>query len=124
MINNLSLMLADANIGAGVAQTTNGQYSFLCASIAAVITLTILFNYHRIRKHGRITVAAVILMLFHPIWTVSAIGGDLGYAQRFYATIVTVVIAAMMILMFCWGQNWGSIATKGQANDERRITNG
>jgi len=124
MIDNLRLMLADANIGAGVTQTINGQYSFLCVSIAVVMTLAILINYRRNRKHGKITVAAFMLMLFHPIWTVSAIGGDLGYAQRYYATLVTGMIAALMVLMFYLDQNWGGIVTTEQSNDKRRITNG
>ena len=100
LTNSAFCLIADGSMGAAVAQEVNGQYSFLCAIIAGVVTLAMLLDYHRHKNSGRIVIAAVAMTLTHPIWTVSAIGGDLGHMQRDVSIICTAIIVTLFFVMY------------------------
>ena len=93
-------LIADGEIGAAIAQKVNGQYALLFASISFVVTLAMTVEYYRRRHSKRIVIAAGLLMLTHPIWTVSAIGGDLGYGQRNLAFAWTAALVVLLFIMY------------------------
>ena len=89
-----------ADIGAAIAQNVNGQYTFLFATIAFVVTLAMLFECYRHRHSKRIVLFATLLTLTHPIWTVSGVSGDLGYGQRNLAFAWTTVVVVLFFVMY------------------------
>lgn len=96
--SNFCLIANDVD-GAAIAQHVNGQYAFLFAAIAFVLMLAMLFEYYRHRQSKFIVIAATILTLTHPIWTVSAARGDLGYVQRNLAFVWTAIVALLFLGM-------------------------
>ncbi|QEG22218.1 hypothetical protein [Mariniblastus fucicola] len=93
-------LIADGENSAAIAQNVNGQYALLFAAIAFVVTLAMIVEYYRRRHSKRIVIAAGLLMLTHPIWTVSAISGDLGYGQRNLAFAWTTALVVLLFIMY------------------------
>ena len=89
-----------ADMGAAIAQSINGQYTFMFAAIAFVVTIAMLYEYRRHRHSKRIVFFATLLTLTHPILTVSAISGDLGYGQRDLAFVWTTAVVALFLVMY------------------------
>ena len=87
-------------MGASIAQKVNGQYTFLFAVISLIVTLVMVIEFYRRRHSKLIVISVVVLMLTHPIWTVSAIGGDLGYGQRDLAFAWTAIVVSMLFVMY------------------------
>ena len=87
-----------------ITQSINHSHSFLCAAIAVVVTVAMLFDYYRHKNCTLLVSAATSLTLIHPKWTVSGISGDLGAGQSFLSMACTAIIVCLMLAMFFFGQ--------------------
>jgi 4-hydroxybenzoate polyprenyltransferase len=120
----ITYLIADGGMGAAIAQKINGQYAFLFAAIAFVVTLAMLFEYYR-HRHSKWTVFfAALLTLTHPIWTVSATSGDLGYGQRDLAFIWTAVVVVLFFAMYFRQPNRYNSETSVSRRSQQNVSAG
>jgi hypothetical protein len=69
------------------------QYHAVIAALGAVASVVLWWSRRR-SVHEVLALVAVLLLVLHPAWTVSAIQGDCGHLKRAAATGVTIAVAA------------------------------
>ncbi|MBA4030517.1 MAG: hypothetical protein C0478_06450 [Planctomyces sp.] len=96
-MNYNAFLLACSGPGAMETIYQNIAIGRMCAAIAAILVLAMLYDYCR-RPGGSIPlILAALLLAIHPAWTISAIHGDCGHTLRDASYIVSATIGVIMI---------------------------
>jgi hypothetical protein len=73
---------------------------YFCAAAGGVITLALAYDAMRLKRIRFTLPTAVVMLLVHPAWTVSAIRGDCGHFKIEASTFFTVIFFCLMIFQY------------------------
>jgi hypothetical protein len=86
-----SVAFACSGSGAAATIDSNGRLATILFLACLLLLPVSLMIWRKSQRHGRWAVAHILLIVANPIWWMSALGGDCGFALAGLATVFVVV---------------------------------
>lgn len=77
-------------------QLSNHIAAYSAILCAAMILVSAFLS--SIRRDAKWTVCCVVVLAFHPAWTMSAYVGDCGFSKRFFSVAAAAVVLSILLL--------------------------
>lgn len=75
-------------------------FGYFCSAAGGVITLALAYDAMRMKRIRLTLPAAVLILVLHPAWTVSATSGDCGHFKIESSIFFTAVFLSLMIFQY------------------------